>query len=1127
MFRTHKLFAMLTSVVTAAVTAISTSSQNLTQMTAFAEPAERSQTAVTEIADEAEVPEAAYAEDSEPLIQAESYTEAETVSIAAETLSFTADPAEVELNYSRGEAAPVALNYTIPESVGTTYIRGYHPVNGAADWSFGYDEPGMQIINIVSKHYGTVSLHFTLVQKETDVVLAELYVFVRVTSDEMEFVSDMYELTLNLTHEESEIISLSYANLPADVKSVYIHAIHGENRLTTWDLSNPWSNGTLPIKIAGWKRGTEVLTFELVNTDTEKVLKTLTVTVNVKGDSFAFYPSQNQLEIANDPSAAKTIRMCYENMPDTVKTFHMRYVHGENPVSEVKWGEWVGHSADMTVTPVRSGSERLKIQLINSDTDFILLETYVDVIVKGSELEFYASDTALTINRSRGETATLMLTYANCPESVHSLYISAKHGNDPKTEWNWGSWASRSIDITFTGIADGTETLTFALCDFDTKKELATLTVDVTVSSDDVEFVSSEARVSISGKTQKTILLTVKRKPANVQDVMFSISTTYQCFSYEFGISEGDTASVILTGKQNGTEYFTVDLVNSADDSVLATLRVPVTVTDCGEAVQPDAKFVWGRDNWNFVNQSPDYFADSRYIDQISEPYLTMLKNNLNNSEYIRVFKGQYYNGRWYEAMMNEVFGGSCYGMSTLIQLGVNGLFPYAEWDSSASCIHDFNYPIYDAKLNSLITYYQMLQVKGPVSELMYYTKISSHEQNIKRILSELEKNETAVVCFQQKDWGGHAVLTIGAETGTFYRPENDRTYQGRILICDPNSSPKQADDRYIYYDTDTFAWMIPHYYHGGVSSDFGAVFCLVTSDTALLNTSGLFGNTPMQAAEGTHLANMEMAAVSESHYITKVARSGGKVSNMVTASDDIIADESFRMLGSAQSRKAGYILRDSESAYKVHQNIAEVFKATLNSSDASMSISANALNDAIFDRTGYLAFSGEASDYSFGLTLNETDVTDWFFIGVSGEGAKTAELEQVEKGYLLTADCMKNVQVSALNRKQEAAVRFSCDYDSVLIYEIDPLTIGIAADTDGDGKYEKTVAKTELLMGDLNGDGALSVADCVVMRQLLNEDTAFRSASANNAYLADLNGDGLLSVTDFAALLKLVKKAK
>lgn len=1040
---------------------------------------------------------------------------------ADDTPHFTADRYEVTVNRSRNETATVTLTYgNIWPAVGNVFIRGYDSETKPAGWDFGKEYGCSRDIVIYGRRNGSISLHFELIQESTDLVLADLYIFVRVKSDTLEFYADTGQITLNKTREETEIIALTYENLPEGVSTIYIRAEHGKNRLTTWDMSGEWSGSTFCVPITGWKNGTEDLTFSLINSDNDNVLADVVVAVNVTGDTFAFYPSQNLVEIKREPNAGASVRLNYENLPDDVDSVFMRVRHGDNPITELNWGDWIGHAADLYISPKQSGSERLTVFLCNSETKLAIAETYVDIRIIGTELEFYPSAAELTIDRSRNETQTVVLTFENLPEGTGPVFIRASHGTDCKTDWTWGSWVSNSHDITFSGVEDGTETVTFTLIASETSEALAECTVTLNVISNQIKFFASSDAVYLDGKQQETIYVSFSGVPESIPRVsVHSLSYDYQVFDYAWGEWSGATVPVTLTALQNGTDYFSLTLLDAETEDVLASLRIPVTVTG-NDAAPTGSGFVWGRDNWNFYNSSPDYFSDSRYRDQISEPYLSLLADHLTNTEYTVIFNGYYYNGSWNDAWLNEQFGGSCYGMSSLIHLGMNGFFDYAKWNPAAKCIHDFCYPTDDIRLSSLITYYQMLQVKDAVQNVIRATKVKSHEQNIKTILSELDSHDTVLICFQQPDWGGHAILAIGKETGSFYREESGVTYQGRIRICDPNSSARQSDDFDIYYRTDTYDWIIPRYYYGGISSLFGAKINLISTDVSVINDGGLFDAPAYQASAAERFARMEMAAVSESHYISKVSRSGDAVTAMAMGTDDIISDEGFRLRGGGEGT-AGYLLRDTEAAYKVHQNIADPLKATMDYDPVTLSISADAATDAVFDQNGYAAFSGDPSDFSFGMTFDANYTTDWFFIGVSGEQAKKASLEQVPEGYILTADKMQNVRISAMNRTQEAEASFSGDYASVLIYEIDPYTIGISADADGDGVYEKPVGQSLVLMGDLNSDRQVTIADAVVMHRFLTEDIRFSDSNSNTVRYADLDGDGVITLLDLRLILR------
>jgi len=64
---------------------------------------------------------------------------------------------------------------------------------------------------------------------------------------------------------------------------------------------------------------------------------------------------------------------------------------------------------------------------------------------------------------------------------------------------------------------------------------------------------------------------------------------------------------------------------------------------------------------------------------------------------------------------------------------------------------------------------------------------------------------------------------------------------------------------------------------------------------------------------------------------------------------------------------------------------------------------------------------------------------------------------------------------------------------------------------------------KTGKIAGDVNGDGAATVADAVALQKHL---LTIKELTAAQAAAADLNGDGKLTATDLALLKRLLLKA-
>ena len=279
------------------------------------------------------------------------------------------------------------------------------------------------------------------------------------------------------------------------------------------------------------------------------------------------------------------------------------------------------------------------------------------------------------------------------------------------------------------------------------------------------------------------------------------------------------------------------------------------------------SEFIWGQDNWNFNNSSRQgYFKDSTYRDQINSTYLNTLKNNLTNSEYQAIFTGYWYYGEWYDAWLDDWWGGSCYGMSSLALLSKEGVLPYSSYKSSATKLHDLNYPKADSNVSSLVTYYQMLQVKDVIQQQYRTVKYRSNETNIKNIIELLDVNSTVLVGFRKDGWGGHAILATGYEYGSW--TWNGVAYQGCIKICDPNCSLSYNNSYNIYFNTQSYNWTIPAY--SGIKSVNGAVFNYIGSNVDEINYGGYLSGTSNNKIDN-YIARIDAVAISDNRTVTKV----------------------------------------------------------------------------------------------------------------------------------------------------------------------------------------------------------------------------------------------------------------
>ena len=321
--------------------------------------------------------------------------------------------------------------------------------------------------------------------------------------------------------------------------------------------------------------------------------------------------------------------------------------------------------------------------------------------------------------------------------------------------------------------------------------------------------------------------------------------------------------------------------------------------------------------------------------------------------------------------------------MSSTAFLSGEGLFPYSEYKSGATKLNQLNYPRNDSNVSSLITYYQMLQVKDDIQQQYRTVPRRSNKENISDIIRLLDSHKTVLIGFCKSDWGGHAILAYDYEYGSYsYSGVN---YQGRIKICDPNQSMYNDSSFYIYFNTNSYNWMIPAYSLSEINSLSGARFNYIGADVSEINNGGYLSGSRKNYNEN-YVARIDAAAISDNRSVNKVANSNGSYYIVNNAPGDIVEDYSY-ILGNESEGMVGYNLLDGESSYKVSQSDAVKLSLSIDYEDSLLSGKSQAGKAVTFGREGYVKVEGDNSDYSISMTFDDDHPTNWFTIQVSGSG--------------------------------------------------------------------------------------------------------------------------------------------
>ena len=605
-----------------------------------------------------------------------------------------------------------------------------------------------------------------------------------------------------------------------------------------------------------------------------------------------------------------------------------------------------------------------------------------------------------------------------------------------------------------------------------------------------------------TGSTAETYAAAYERTFISLDVPATTTSVTTTTATTESTTTTEKTTAASTTSTTSSTSITTTTTTTTA-----STTTTSATTTSTTTTTKSDGSIEWGVDNWNFLN-SRTYFPHKNYY--MKQSYLDVLRKNLTNTEW-------YYVQDW----MSSSWGGSCYGMSSLTLLSNAGYLTYSDWTKGAQCLNDLETPAQNEDIESLINYYQQLQIKNAIQQQYRTVPYRGNQTNIEDIISHLEKGAPVLLGFQKSGWGGHAIVAYDVGYGSW--TWNGVTYQGKIDILDPNCS-MEYDERYcIYFNTSSYNWAIPAY--NGMTSASGAVFNYVGNDLSVINSGGYISGSANNNTE-SFIARMEASEIAENHSVQKVQRNGNSFNNMNAGPDDIVPD-TFYVAGGESDGVFGYVLKDSESGYSVSQSNPVPMKLRMDYEECVLEAYSAAGSGITFDKSGYASVKGESASYEIQMVFNEGNyVTDWYAIEISGANADEIIFEQTEYGYVLVGNNLQDVNVSAWNDEHDADVTFSSEYTQVLIHEIDEDTIGISADTDGDGTYETIIAESEednTVTGDVNGDGTVNISDATLVLTLYASDAAgivIDGVTEEQRLAADINGDGSVTISDATAIL-------
>ena len=560
------------------------------------------------------------------------------------------------------------------------------------------------------------------------------------------------------------------------------------------------------------------------------------------------------------------------------------------------------------------------------------------------------------------------------------------------------------------------------------------------------------------------------------------------------------TTTVITTTTTTTKPIITTTKPITTTASTTTTMESTTTTTTTTEK---EYTFTPGADNWGFLN-SHSNFGYGNYF--MLDSYYNKLVDGLNNLEKYHV-----------DNLLGSSWGGSCYGMATTSILAADGILIPSNWQDNATFLNDIDAPPSD-EVKSLINYYMALQatdtIQSQTNKFLYLTE----KEKLQVLVDCLEDHSPTLLTFFGSYWG-HAVVAYDLQYGTF--SVGGTAYNGKVFVYDNNDNT--FNDNYcLYFNTSKGTWIIPEYedaYQLGFITDY----------TGFINYHGYIdtSNVPVQSDADSFIATLQSNLLKSNYSLTKIDLNQNKNTYTFSTTDPNEIRTFSDFSDSMEANNLKFAMKDASKGYALKLATTEAVDLSMRYENSIFDVTGSNGNIAVFDPSGYVSLEGSDTTYNFNMIYNDGyHITDWYSFQVDGNHVDAANMKQTENGYVLHADNLNDVTAQAYNDDATAKVTFSTDYTDVLLYEIDEETIGVAVDTNGDGTYETTIAKSDdtpedtVAYGDVNTDNVVDLRDTIVLNKYLANIIQFSDVQMANA---DCYKDGNLDEKDASTLMQFV----
>lgn len=516
------------------------------------------------------------------------------------------------------------------------------------------------------------------------------------------------------------------------------------------------------------------------------------------------------------------------------------------------------------------------------------------------------------------------------------------------------------------------------------------------------------------------------------------------------GTVNGKTLTVpgVFVGLRTGKYYVSVDadVITNASGKTFAGIKKG-TLSFAVVFSPYDTNWVWGKDNYRFLNSS-SVFGSTYYI---KDSDLKDFWSALDNTEIKRVATSWAIGESDEEQIRNlkanrlEDWSGSCYGMALTAALFKAGILEPDNYGGDTT---------HDIKMNADIrSFINIFQISQDVGAAMRYSLETVNKGQIEEALASMWKRACNIgtsekqsepflvrLRYQSSDesWG-HAVVCYGAEEGFFsYTVKNDNTYSftKRLLIADPN----KKEETYIYISDDNrFA----------IYSAYPEVNAFGQREATL--------DELRNAAHWDVDVTTIILSIGSSDKVRVTANGGTAVvqNGRILSTDGLDISAILRDIGAgntADSSAYSYILRNDADRVALSTVDGDELNADIQIGEYSISAD-GAMDSLTADKNGTVNIENANDDIQLDLAINDADFD---FVSISGKADGDTTLSVTSNAVTVSGE-IADMEFTNMNRQTETSTAVvHGDLDAKFTLKND--VVVAAVDKDRDGTFETTL---------------------------------------------------------------------